>query len=178
MSKASYQKLRASILEHGISFPFFVWLDEDKEAWTIDGHQRDRALRLMRREGYVVPKVPVTYIHAKDEADAKKKILLNNSRFGRLDDESLYFYIEENALDFSQIKPWLDLPEFTTKSFEEGWIKDIVPLEKKAKSKTMEGPAVIRIFHNGDPKQEIELPDGQWSISIEKMQSSTVIFKS
>lgn len=124
LSEKSYQKLRASILKYGVSFPFFVWKHDDK-LHTLDGHQRDRVLRKMRDdEDFVIPPVPVDFIGAADEKEAKEKILILSSQFGKIDNDSLYGFVMENELDFEELKTVIDLPEINLEKFEEGWIRD------------------------------------------------------
>jgi hypothetical protein len=64
-------KLRASILRHGITFPFFVWRNGDKN-FIIDAHQRDKVLQGLQTEGWTVPPVPVAWIEAADEKEARE----------------------------------------------------------------------------------------------------------
>lgn len=77
LSGKNYEKLRNSISEHGLIVPFFVWKEADK---LIDGHQRHR---VMINEGWLMP-VPVVYISAEDEQDAKRKLLVISSQYGRV----------------------------------------------------------------------------------------------
>ena len=43
LSQSNFQKLKQSILRHGITFPFFVWQSEGTN-YILDGTQRDRVL--------------------------------------------------------------------------------------------------------------------------------------
>jgi hypothetical protein len=43
LSNANFEKLKRSILKHGITFPFFVWQSEGRN-YILDGTQRDRVL--------------------------------------------------------------------------------------------------------------------------------------
>jgi hypothetical protein len=54
LAVANFEKLKRSILKHGVSFPFFVW-QHDGINYVLDGHQRDRVLRKMQEQGYEVP---------------------------------------------------------------------------------------------------------------------------
>lgn len=72
-----------SIEEFGFSFPFFLWNDAGTR-WCLDGHGRLGALRFMRDEGWEVPKLPAVYIEAKDETEAKQKLLRMNSQYGQI----------------------------------------------------------------------------------------------
>ena len=75
LTKPSFEKLKRSILKHGITFPFFVWQDAGAN-YILDGTQRDRVLVQMAAEGYTVPALPCALIEAKDRKEAAEKILL------------------------------------------------------------------------------------------------------
>jgi hypothetical protein len=96
-------KLRASILRHGITFPFFVWRNGDKN-FIIDAHQRDKVLQGLQTEGWTVPPVPVAWIEAADEKEAREKILLCNSQYGQMNESSLGAFITGSLLDISTLE--------------------------------------------------------------------------
>jgi hypothetical protein len=81
LSKENENKLRNSILKHGFIAPFFVW-DDHGEWKLLDGHQRLKTLLKMREEGYDIPMLPVDYIEADSEEDAKRKLLHISSQYG------------------------------------------------------------------------------------------------
>jgi hypothetical protein len=47
------------------------------------------ALKELRKEGYSVPELPVVYVEAKDEDEAKQKLLRLNSQYGQMTLESV-----------------------------------------------------------------------------------------
>lgn len=81
LSKENEKKLRNSILKFGFIAPFFVW-DDQGEWRLLDGHQRLKTLLKMREEGYDIPMLPVDYIEADSEEDAKRKLLHITSQYG------------------------------------------------------------------------------------------------
>ena len=86
LSKDNEKKLRNSILKFGFIAPFFVW--DDKGEWRLlDGHQRLKTLLKMREEGYDIPLLPVDYIEADSEEDAKRKLLHITSQYGEFSTE-------------------------------------------------------------------------------------------
>ena len=86
LSKGNEKKLRNSILKFGFIAPFFVW--DDKGEWRLlDGHQRLKTLLKMREEGYDIPLLPVDYIEADSEEDAKRKLLHITSQYGEFSPE-------------------------------------------------------------------------------------------
>ena len=74
LSKQNLDKLKKRIIRDGINVPLFVWRVND---WCriLDGHQRLKALQSLREDGYIIPMIPVCYIEAEDEKDARQKLL-------------------------------------------------------------------------------------------------------
>lgn len=93
LTKQNLNKLKNLILQKGFCAPFFVWQDSDNN-WILDGSQRDRALKLLQDDGYEIPLLPVAYIDADNEQDAKEKLLSISSQFG--------------AWDLSELDEWLE----------------------------------------------------------------------
>ncbi len=123
LSETSFEKLKASILKYGVAFPFFCWRNGGK-LWICDGTQRDRVLHKLRDEGYQIPKLPVDFIQAKDKKEAKEKILLLSSQYGKMDLDSLYTFGLEAHLDFEELTPILELPDINLEDFKDGYLKD------------------------------------------------------
>lgn len=105
-----YKKLKRVVLEHGISAPFFVWKHEGK-LFILDGTQRDRLLNRLKAQGYIIPPLPIDFIEAKDETEAKKKILLFSSQYGEMTSDSLMEYLKESDLDLDDLLDSVDLPQ-------------------------------------------------------------------
>lgn len=80
LSKREYGKLKRSLTEHGIIVPFFVWLEAGK---LLDGHQRRR---VFIGEGWTLD-VPIIEISAADEQEAKRKLLVIASQYGKVTQE-------------------------------------------------------------------------------------------
>jgi hypothetical protein len=118
LSGKNFQKLRSSIIKHGICFPFFVWQSEGKN-YVLDGTQRDRVLKKMSEDGYEVPRLPCALIQAKDRKDAARKILLISSRYGRMTEESLDEFLSENDLSFLELSDELELPDVDGRYFSD-----------------------------------------------------------
>jgi ParB-like chromosome segregation protein Spo0J len=116
LSEASFDKLKRSILKHGITFPFFVW-QSDGTNWILDGTQRDRVLNKMAAAGCEIPPLPCALIQAGDKKDAAAKILLISSRYGRMREESLDEFLVENDLSFLELADELELPEIDQRYF-------------------------------------------------------------
>ena len=118
LSQTNFQKLKQSILRHGITFPFFVWQNEGKN-YILDGTQRDRVLLKLVAGGYECPPLPCALIDAKDKREAAEKILLISSQYGRMTEESLDEFLAENDLSFLELADELELP-----SIDDAYFRD------------------------------------------------------
>jgi hypothetical protein len=95
-------KIARSIVKYGFSFPFFIWQNEGKN-WCLDGHGRLEAIKKLIDEGYDIPKLPVAFVEAKDEAEAKNKLLRKNSQYGNMSYESIMQFAGGIELDSSEL---------------------------------------------------------------------------
>jgi hypothetical protein len=103
LPEENHARLRTSILKHGITFPFFVWRKRGKY-FIIDAHQRDKVLQRLGAEGWTIPPVPVAWIEARDEREAREKILLCNSQYGQMTVSSLGEFLTINLIEAAQLK--------------------------------------------------------------------------
>ena len=118
LSQSNFNKLKQSILRHGITFPFFIWQNDSKN-YILDGTQRDRVLLKLVAAGYQCPPLPCALIEAKDKREAAEKILLISSQYGRMTEESLDEFLAENDLSFLDLADELELP-----SIDESYFRD------------------------------------------------------
>jgi ParB-like chromosome segregation protein Spo0J len=81
ITKPNLEKLKSSILKKGFIAPFFIW-DNAGDKKLLDGHQRLKALFDLKQEGYDIPLLPVAYVEADNEKDAKEKLLSIASQYG------------------------------------------------------------------------------------------------
>ncbi|MBN2531884.1 MAG: DNA modification methylase [Spirochaetales bacterium] len=103
LSKKNLEKLRNAILKYGFIAPIFIWKSR-KKLHILDGHQRLKALRTFEEEGYKIPPLPVDYIHAKSEKEAKEKLLHITSQYGEFDKKGLDEFILTANLDISDLE--------------------------------------------------------------------------
>lgn len=101
-SKSDIDKIILSIEKYGFSFPFFVW-NGDGHNRCMDGHGRIQALAEMRRRGVSLPLFPVAYVEAKDEAEAKQKLLRLNSQYGQMSVDSVLEFTDGLDVDWGDI---------------------------------------------------------------------------
>jgi hypothetical protein len=118
LSGANSEKLKRSILKHGVTFPFFVWQSEGMN-YILDGTQRDRVLRQMADDGYEIPPLPCAIIQAETRKQAAEKILLVSSQYGKMTNQSLDQFLTENDLDLSDLNDELDLPSIDLDHFRD-----------------------------------------------------------
>lgn len=79
-----YNRLKKSIKDKGLFIPFFVWQCEaDNVIYILDGHQRKRVLS---KEGFT-GNVPCVVIEADNEKDAKERLLVISSQYGKITQE-------------------------------------------------------------------------------------------
>ena len=101
-SAGDVEKIIKSIKKHGFSFPFFVWKRGDKNN-VLDGHGRLMALKQMAAAGEEIPALPCVYISAKDEAEAKEKLLKLNSQYGHMTADSVAAFLGDIKIDFDEL---------------------------------------------------------------------------
>jgi hypothetical protein len=114
----NFEKLKLSILKHGITFPFFVW-QSDGNNYILDGTQRDRVLTRMAEEGFEIPPLPCALIQAKDRKEAAEKILLISSQYGKMTNHSLEDFLTENDLELPDLQDELELPSINLEYFRD-----------------------------------------------------------
>jgi hypothetical protein len=112
LSEKHYNKLKKSI-EKQFDFPFFVWKDSKNVCWIFDGHQRHRVLT---KEAATPYELPCVFIDAKNQKEAKKKLLALNSQYGTMTKEGFdefTFDFEpfefEELEDFAVMDMWKDV---------------------------------------------------------------------
>ena len=101
-SAGDVEKIIKSIKKHGFSFPFFVWKNDGKNN-VLDGHGRLLALKQMAAAGEEIPALPCVYISAKDEAEAKEKLLKLNSQYGHMTADSVAAFLGDIKIDFDEL---------------------------------------------------------------------------
>ena len=84
LTERNAAKLRRSIAKHGVFVPFFVWPAPDGNKYILDGHQRKRTLVT---DGHGALPVPCVLVHADTLQEAKEKLLVISSQYGRISQE-------------------------------------------------------------------------------------------
>lgn len=123
LSNENAKQLQYLIKEYGFMFPVFVWNDNGTD-YFIDGHQRIAVIREMINHGWTIGEIPVIDINAGNKEIAKRMILASNSRFGRITEEGLYHFINDNEFDWNEINKIFDFPEINNDHFEKNYLID------------------------------------------------------
>ena len=106
-------KLAESLLRFGIVNNLQVWFDQDKNCYCFDAHHRQKALRLLSEIGINIPPLPATRCLSKTKNDAKKLLLIKESRTSWVDVTVVPDYIKEIGFEFQIAEAVIDLPEFS-----------------------------------------------------------------
>jgi hypothetical protein len=130
LTEKHYNKLKKSIGKQ-FDFPFFVWRDSNNNNWIFDGHQRHRVLSKELATPY---ELPCIFIDAKDEKEAKKKLLALNSQYGTMTKEGF----DEFTFDFEPF----ELDELYEISVMDMW-KDAISEESETKEETEKNQIVL-----------------------------------
>lgn len=101
-------KLKASIVKYGFSFPIFVW-----QTKILDGHQRLEAAKQLIKDGYMLKggKLPVVQIEADSDQEAAEKLLLINSRYAQITQAGFDAFVTDFNIDLSDFSGLLEIPE-------------------------------------------------------------------
>ena len=121
LGKTEYAKLKQSITEKGFCVPCFAWRNGSDKWKLLDGHQR---VRVIRNEGWEIDGgIPIVEIAAEDERDAKEKLLAIVSRYGRVEGQGLYEFLDGTGIDLEQ---WAvpDLPDLDLDAWLDEFVRD------------------------------------------------------
>ena len=103
ISDDNLQKLKNSIIKYGFTAPAFIW-KSGKKLYSIDCHQRVKALNSLFADGYEIPDIPIVYIKAKDKKEAKEKLLHITSSYGEFTQDGFAAFILDAGLDISDLE--------------------------------------------------------------------------
>lgn len=119
-------KIIKSLKKYGFAFPLFVWKD-GKKNWCLDGHGRLFALKKMREDGEKIPPLPVVYVKAKDEEEARNLLLRLNSQYGRMTADSVRKFAEGFHIDFTELQLPCGIIDFNFAGIQKTKRDDEVP---------------------------------------------------
>ena len=139
MTRESFEDLKETILNDGITFAFHVWKNPETNLWMIiDGHGRCELLRhLVNVEGYICPDIPCAEIQADTFRDAKKLVLNSTAVYHQTTKQGLYEFISDIGMSVDDLKKF-KIPEINFDSFKAEFYSNIdVPIEEPQEK---EGP--------------------------------------
>lgn len=140
LSMENKNKLKKNIIKNGFRVPIFVWKNN-----IIDGHQRIKILQDLIKEGYIIDKIPVVELEAENIKDAKKLLLLINSRYGKITEKGLYDFSHDLGID-DFIKQ-LDFPDINFDLFN---IDKSLEFEKEIRDEEIKYYKKIHILISAD----------------------------
>jgi len=114
LTRDNFRKLRKEILELGFSEPISVWKSAGTN-YVLNGHQRLLILKELKKEGYAIPKLPVSLVQAKDYKDAKRKVLAMASQYGRANMKGLQGFIEDTDITIEEVSDSFSFGEIDDK---------------------------------------------------------------
>lgn len=117
LSTQRKDELKREIVKEGFKFAFNIWKD-GKENKILGGTQRWTALQELRKEGVVVPKLPVNWIKAKNLKDAKKTILDDIRRYGKVTEQGMMDFLSDHLLTPEELAE-MDFGDFNVVDFIE-----------------------------------------------------------
>jgi hypothetical protein len=109
------ESLKKSLIDKGFRFPVFMWIDPEGKKWIVDAHRRKLTLKIMRDEGWNIPPLPAAIIEAKDKKEAKELLLLQESKYGHIQQEGIGEYMSEVGAEITpaEVMPYIQIDEFT-----------------------------------------------------------------
>lgn len=117
-TQTEIEQIIKSILKFGFSFPLFVWQHNGRNG-CMDGHgrilaliqmsqyyyylEKDGSLNYKKEQPPPLPDLPVVYIEAENEAEAKQKLLRLNSTYGVIDVDGFKEFVVGLELDWADL---------------------------------------------------------------------------
>ena len=173
------QKLANSLCQNGFSMNFYVW-EKDGQILIIDGHSRHEVLQLLE-SGAIYPKnpdgkeysvtipekLPCSFLHLKNKTEAKKAVLIYNSKYKNIDSDILAEWVSDLNLD--ELKSQIEIPELKL-DFEDLPIPDNLTSPEKNNLPTMKisFPTPLDLIKNEEQIKELLLricPNAFYSVS-------------
>ena len=121
------EKLWKRILKRWFSAPIFIWKNGEINS-ILDWHQRLKWLKYLAEEHWEIlenDKIPVVYIFAKNEQDARDTLLEYNSKYSEMDMSVLQQWYKDWDMEFLLIPEFSSLEEQVDEEAEK--IEDNVP---------------------------------------------------
>jgi hypothetical protein len=115
IDKPMFDKLKQSLIKDGLPLGFHIWKDKNK-TYILDGHHRHLALKSLEVDGYFIPAIPCTPVIAKNKKEAAKVVLISNSKYAEMNQQSLSDFMVDFELRSEDLFN-LDLPNISMDDF-------------------------------------------------------------
>ena len=112
-----FKDLKNSLIKNGLPLGFHIWIDSKEKIWIIDGHHRYLGLKALESEGFYIPPIPVVKVLAKTKKEAANIVLISNSRYAKMNQDSFSEYLVNMDLSLQDVE-YLDFHEFETDIFK------------------------------------------------------------
>ena len=130
LKEVEYRKLKLNLFGDGdipqneFFVPLMVWFEpKTKKPYILDGHQRINVIKSCNGEPYELPYIEIP---AKNKVEAKKKLALVNSQYGRITRDGWDSFMHD--VDTDWLRGMTTLEAFTLPPIE-GFGKDFEPAE-------------------------------------------------
>lgn len=133
--------LKESIVNEGLMMPFAVWVNDGKN-YLLDGHGRKQALmQLCDQDPEILEQaLPVLYISAETEADARKALLQITSQYGKVTKQGVKQFC-------------VSIPEYRAPAINKFVAKPVV--NKPVKQVKPNGKTIIKIRVSNDKIEQV-----------------------
>jgi len=116
ITKDDYHKLIQSLKKNGMPVALNIWVDTNGKKWISDGHHRCLAFGDMEKDGWFIPPIPCNIVKAKTKKEAAALLLIGNSTYAHITQESLSSYMIDQELSLPDLE-FLDLPDLDMRIF-------------------------------------------------------------
>ena len=112
-----FRDLKESLIKSGLPLAFHIWIDVKGKKWIVDGHHRWLAFKALQEEGYFIAPIPCNIVKAKNIKEAAQVVLISNSRYAKIRQESLAEFMIDFELQLQDLE-FLDIPELDMSCFD------------------------------------------------------------
>lgn len=124
LSDQNFERLKNNLFgtdtmpANGFVMPFYVWFNkkEGNKPYIVDGHQRLIVLQAVQAQPYELPYVE---IEAKDKKQAKERLLLMNSTYGKIERDGVTNFLSDVGIAEDWLKSFTTFGDFTMPVFED-----------------------------------------------------------
>ncbi len=157
--KENYLRFKKSVTEHGFIEKISIWnYPIDGKDYILNGHQRKRMLTELRKEGWIIPPLPISEVIAVSYEDAKRKLLSLASQYGTMTEQGLYEYSEKNSISVEDLMSTYNFADINyTKYYEANYGEATEEEEEKKDGKKEEDPDKITytiVFNDHDEQKK------------------------